>query len=196
MSNCKHQLMAESFLQIENRRKEQHSELAVNKSSEATWFLSPFIRQVKKDIFFLHNDFATWTLLVKLAWSSKSLQLKKKAHSSVACIFRASPKKGRKSACSFVTSLMTEYKDKKYSLIRQDSKGEFATNMFLKMEQKPWLAFFSWKVCGSVVSSRFFGGALRDIPKNDCKRDYCGGREEENLMMVIFVCSVFIQDLV
>ena len=51
--------MAESFLQIENRRKERHSELAVNKSSEATWFLSPFIRQVKMDIFLLHNDFST-----------------------------------------------------------------------------------------------------------------------------------------
>ena len=36
MSNCKRQSRAESFLQIENRRNERHSELAVNKSSEAT----------------------------------------------------------------------------------------------------------------------------------------------------------------
>ena len=57
MSNCKRQSRAESFLQIENRRKEQHSELAVNKSSKATSFLSLFIRQVKIDIFPLHNDF-------------------------------------------------------------------------------------------------------------------------------------------
>ena len=43
MSVCKRLSRAESFLQIENRRKEWHSELAVNKSGEATWFLSSFI---------------------------------------------------------------------------------------------------------------------------------------------------------
>ena len=32
------------------------------------------------------------------------------------------------------------YKDKNHSLIGQVSKGEFGTEMFLKMEQKRWLA--------------------------------------------------------
>ena len=35
MSICKRQSRAESFLQIESRRKEQHSKLAVNKLNQA-----------------------------------------------------------------------------------------------------------------------------------------------------------------
>ena len=48
LSNCKRQ--SESFLQIENRSGIQNS--LSTKSNKATWFLSPFIRQIKIDIFF------------------------------------------------------------------------------------------------------------------------------------------------
>ena len=106
--------------------------------------------------------------------------------------FSASLNKGRKSACSFVTSLMTGYKDKKYSLIRQDSKGEFGTKMFLKMERNPWLAFFRERNVVRLWAAVSLGERLQSfLWENDCKRDYCGGREEQNSMMVIFVCSVF-----
>ena len=40
MSNCKRQSRAESFLQIENRRKEQHSKLAVNNLNRASFLIS------------------------------------------------------------------------------------------------------------------------------------------------------------
>ena len=41
---------------------------------------------------------------------------------------------------------MTEYKDKKYSLIwHLDSKDEFGTKIFLKMERKLWCGFFHEK---------------------------------------------------
>ena len=67
---------------------------------------------------------------------------KNKAHSSVtAIIFPASLNKGRKSAYSFVTSLMTGYKDKKRSLIGQVSKGEIGVKTFLKIDRScNWLS--------------------------------------------------------
>ena len=87
MSNCKRQSRTESFLQIENRRREQHSELAVNKSSKATWFLSLFIRQAKRDIFLIHNGFPSWKLLV-ISLNFEESSATNKAHSSVAGIFQ------------------------------------------------------------------------------------------------------------
>ena len=87
VSYCKRQSRAESPLQIENRRKEQHSELAVKKSSKTTWFLSPFIRQVKIDVFLLHYDFSSWKLLV-ISLNFEESSATNKAHSRVAGIFR------------------------------------------------------------------------------------------------------------
>ena len=83
--NGKRESRAESFLQIENRRKERHSELTVNKSGEATWFLSPFIRQMKIDTFFFHNYF--WKIHV-ISLNFEESSATNKAHSSVAGIFR------------------------------------------------------------------------------------------------------------
>ena len=45
-------------------------------------------------------------------------------------------------ACSFVVSPMMGYKDKKHSLVGQVLTGKFGSKRFLKMEQKPWLAYF------------------------------------------------------
>ena len=45
--------------------------------------------------------------------------------------FLASLNKGRKSACSFVTSPMTGYKDKKHFLIGQVSKDQFGAKRFV-----------------------------------------------------------------
>ena len=156
MSHCKRQSRAESFLQIENRRKERQSELAVNKSSKATWFLSPFIRQVNIDIFLLHSDFSSWKLLV-ICLNFEESSATNKAHSSVAGIFQRL-NKVRKSACSFVTSPMIGYKDKTTFSDWASFKGEiWRETMFWKWNgSREFLN--SWKECGSVVSSRFFWG--------------------------------------
>ena len=57
-------------------------------------------------------------------------------------LFFGVPKQRPETACSFVASPMTGYKDKKHSLIGQVSTSELGANWFLKMKPRPWLAYF------------------------------------------------------
>ena len=59
MSNCKRQ--SESFLQIENRIAATFR-TRCQQIKRATWFISPFLGQIKIYIFLLHNDFSSWKL--------------------------------------------------------------------------------------------------------------------------------------
>ena len=73
---------------------------------------------------------------------------------------------------------MTGYKDKKQSLI---GHGKFQRANLARTGFWKWNRSYDWlisvKECGSVVSSPFFGGALRDIPKNGCGH---GGEDYSN----------------
>ena len=84
--------------------------------------------------------------------------------------FSAFLNKGRKTACSFVTSQMTGYKDTKHSLIGHVSMGEFGARRFLNMERKPLLAYFVKRMLFGCAQL-FWGVALRNIPKNGCGED-------------------------
>ena len=127
MSNCKHQSRAESFLQIKSRRKEQHSKLAVNKLNRAKLldFLVPLLARENR-----YLSSSGW----KLQQQTKLIQ--------ASPVFFGVPKQRPETACSFVASPMTGYKDKKRSLIGQVSTDEFGANWFLKMKPRLWLAYF------------------------------------------------------
>ena len=141
------------FLQIENRRKERHSELAVNKLSEASRFLSPFIGQIKIYIFLLHYDFSSWNLLV-ISLNFEESSATNKAHSSVPVFFGV-PKQ-RPEICMFICDVSdTKIKNNlwlgKFQRSNLAQKGSWKWN-----RSRDWL--ISWKECCSGVSSRFFAG--------------------------------------
>ena len=127
MSNCKRQSRAESFLQIKSRRKEQHSKLAVNKLKRAKLldFLVPLLARENR-----YLPSSGW----KLQQQTKLIQ--------ASPVFFGVPKQRPETACSFVASPMTGYKDKKRSLIGQVSTDEFGAHWFLKMKPRLWLAYF------------------------------------------------------
>ena len=83
----------------------------------------------------------------------------------------ASLNKGWKSACLFVTSPMTGCKDKKHSLI---GPGKFQRTNLARTGFWKWNRSCDWlitvKECGSVVSSRFFGGSTAWHPKKRLRR--------------------------
>ena len=127
MSDCKRQSRAESFLQIKSKRKEQHSKLAVNKLNRAKLldFLVPLLARENR-----YLPSSGW----KLQQQTKLIQ--------ASPVFFGVPKQRRETACSFVASPMTGYKDKKRSLIGQVSTDEFGAKWFLKMKPRLWLAYF------------------------------------------------------
>ena len=127
MSNCKRQSRAESFLQIKSRRKEQHSKLAVNKLNRANLldFLVPLLARENR-----YLPSSGW----KVQQQTKLIQ--------ASPVFFGVPKQRPETACSFVASPMTGYKDKKRSLIGQVSTDEFGANWFLKMKPRLRLAYF------------------------------------------------------
>ena len=85
--------------------------------------------------------------------------------------FSASLNKGRKSACLFVMSPMTGCKDIKHSLI---GPGKFQRTNLARTGFWKWNRSCDWlitvKECGSVVSSRFFGGSIAWHPKKRLRR--------------------------
>ena len=127
MSNCKRQSRAESFRQIKSRRKEQHSKLAVNKLNRANLldFLVPLLARENR-----YLPSSGW----KVQQQTKLIQ--------ASPVFFGVPKQRPETACSFVASPMTGYKDKKRSLIGQVSTDEFGANWFLKMKPRLRLAYF------------------------------------------------------
>ena len=121
MSDCKRQSRAESFLQIKSKRKEQHSKLAVNKLNRAKLldFLVPLLARENR-----YLPSSGW----KLQQQTKLIQ--------ASPVFFGVPKQWPETACSFVASPMTGYKDKKRSLIGQVSTDEFGAKWFLKMKPR------------------------------------------------------------
>ena len=157
MSNCKRQSRDESFLQIENRRKEhsQASELAVNKTKKATWFLGSFIWQVNIDIFLLNNTFSSWKRLI-ISSNFEESSATYKARSIVAGIFGA-PSLRPEMRMFICTSPTTGCKDKNILWLEKFQWANLARKRSWKWNGSgDWL--ISWKECCSAVSSHFFWG--------------------------------------
>ena len=191
MSNCKRQSRAKSFLQIENRIKEQHSKLAVNKSSGATWFLSPFIRQAKIEIFLLQNDFPSWKLPV-ISLNFEDSSATNKAYSRVASIFQHPLTKAGNLHVYLWRRWWRDTKIKNILWLGKFQRVYLAQTGSWKWNQKcDWLISVKgmWFGCEQL----FLWGSIAWDPKNGCEGDYRFVHLRKNSLPVSEVTRKLIQ---